>query len=103
MRGLSEVLINSNSNYITRILTTTLPCSEGFCHGLLNPEGKTLSAGGYSEQNIKKPVNPKRTLRERFQGEMFLMTSHYLSSEYKCVSFMTKLIKIYIVRVVAGQ
>jgi hypothetical protein len=50
-------------NYIIRVLNTTLPCFEGVCHGLLRPEGKTLSAGGYSERNINKPVSPKRTLK----------------------------------------
>jgi len=71
--------------------------------GLLLSEGKTLSAGGYSEQNINKPLSPKRTLRERFQGELVLTASHYLFAEYKYASFIIKLIKIYIVRVVACQ
>ena len=81
-------------SYILRVLTTTLPCSEGFCHGLLLPKGKTLSAGGYSEQNINKRVSPKRTLRERFQGDLFLTASHYLFAEYKYAYFMIKIIKM---------
>ena len=84
-------------NYIIRVLNTTLPWSEGLCRGLLLPEGKTLSAGGYSEQNINKPLGPKRNLRERFQGELVLTSSYYLFAEYKYTSFMIKLIKIYIV------